>query len=129
MEEDFNQQTESTEKTETQLSREEILAISREENKNGDERDAQIYKRAMQLAFCIGVIVLGIIGIVSVIVIGETPIELYIVYMAMAAMMGLYCGIKSSKHRALFLAAGIVCTVAFVIMTVLWILKLCGVGI
>ena len=110
----------------TQLSREEILAISREENKNGDEREKQIYKNAIQIAYSIGLIMTGIILLVSSII-DKLPSELLIVYMGMSGTTGLYCGIKFTKHRRLFLASGIICLITCVFFIVFWILGLCGV--
>lgn len=119
---------ESTEEKQTPT-REEILAISRRENKNGDEREAQNLLRATGLAYSVGLIVIGIIQIVNAIIDNEIPLELYMIYTAMTATMGLYCGIKTVKHRALFLACGAVCGVCSIIFTVMWILKLCGVAL
>ena len=114
------------EEEKTQLSREEILEMSREENKNGDEREKQIYKNAIQIAYSIGLILTGIILLVSSII-DKLPSELLIVYMGMSGATGLYCGIKFTKRRRLFLASGIICTITCVFFVVFWILELCGV--
>ena len=48
-----------------QPTREDILAASRNENKNGDEREKQIYKNAIQIAYSIGFILTCVIMLVS----------------------------------------------------------------
>lgn len=127
MENKENIPAETTAETNAQLTREEILEISRKENKQGDEREQNLYGKGMRIAYSIGVILIGIISIVNAIVIEKTPIELWMVYMGMTAVCLLYYGIKVGKNRPLFLACGIVCCIACVFFTVLWILGLCGV--
>ena len=114
------------EKENPQPTREEILAISRAENKNGDERERDIYKTAIQIAYSVGLLLTGIIIFVASIF-DSLPTELMIVYMGMSAATGLYCGIKSAKKRKVLLSCGIICSLLCVFFIVLWILELCGV--
>ncbi len=133
MEENENKPVEEVSQTEevstesVQLSREEILAISRNENKNGDEREKNLYGKGLQIAYSIGVILIGVISLVNSIVVGKTPVELWIVYMGITAVWALYYGIKVGKHRPLYLTCGILCSIVCVLFTVYWILGLCGV--
>ncbi len=109
------------------LSREEILAISRKENKNGDERDVQVYRQGMQIACSVAIILVGIITLVRVIMGDNIPTELWIVYMGMMATWTIYYAVKSGKNKVLFICCGVLCSVCFVTFTTLWILGLCGV--
>ena len=113
----------------SQPSREEILAISRKENKNGDERDMQANQRGMGFAYSVGILICGLVYLVDVIVGREMPYELMMAYMGMTATWSIYYAIKNTKHRPLFWACGIVCAITFIFFTVFWILKLCGVVI
>ncbi|MCM1438884.1 MAG: DUF6442 family protein [Roseburia sp.] len=121
--------TAGTEEEKQTLSREEILAISRKENKNGDERDACITQRAMQFAFAAGLLVVGIVQIVLAALDRQVSLELYMVYTAMVTTQGLYCAIKMTKHKGLFIACGVMGGLTFVSFTVMWILQLCGVAL
>ncbi len=112
----------------SELSREEILAASRKENKDGDEREQQTYNRATSLGYGVGMILLAIVMLVSVIVEDKIPAELWMCYSAVWATSGLYYGIRTSKHKWLFLASGIIGIIACVFFTVFWILQLCGVA-
>ncbi len=108
------------------LSKEEILAKSRAENKHGDEREMQSLYRAAYLATAIGFLLYGIINIVLAIL-DRHSFEMNIVTFATLGTMYLLWGIKTSKHKKLFLAAGIVCLATAIISSVGWILELCGV--
>ncbi len=112
-----------------ELSREDILAASRKENKDGDEREQQTYNRALSLGYGVGMILLGIVMIVSVIVEDKIPAELWMCCSVVWATSGLYYGIRTSKHKWLFLASGIISIIACVFFTVYWILQLCGVAV
>ena len=109
--------------------RDEILESSREENKQGDEREKNIYGKGLQIAYSVGIILIGIISLVNTIVVDKTPVELWIVYMGITAVWSLYYGIKVDKRRPLFLACGIICSITFIFFTVSWILELCGVSL
>ena len=127
MENDENKQAETTEEANSQLTREEILASSRQENKHGDEREQNINGKGMRLAYSIGILLIGIISLVNTIVLDKTPTEIWIVYMGMTAVWSLYYGIKVGKRRPLFLACGVICSITCVLFTVIWILELCGI--
>lgn len=110
-----------------QPSREEILAASRKENKNGDEMDVQNYRRGMQLAYSVGVILVGIVTIVHTILDGKMPVEIWAIYLGMQATWTLYYTIKSNKYKPLFIACAVISLIAFAFFAVYWILQLCGV--
>ncbi len=111
------------------LSRDDILAASRKENKNGDEREQQTYNRALSLGYGVGMIFLAIVMLVTVCVENEVPAELYMCYSAVWATCSLYYGIKATKRRWFFLVSGIIGVMACTFFTVAWILNLCGVTI
>lgn len=110
-----------------QPSREEILAMSREENKNGDEMKKNIYKTGAYLGFRVGVLIAIIFSAVDLIVNkGNTLLlPLYCVIFGMMATNCIYIGIKEKK-KGLF-AIAVVLAVMVVILTVLSILILFGV--
>ena len=111
----------------TQPSREEILAMSREENKNGDEMKKNIYKTGAYLAFRVGVLIAIVFSVVSLIVNkGDTQLlPMYSVIFGMGATECIYIGLKEKK-KGLF-ALAVVLAVVVVILIVLSILITCGV--
>ncbi len=117
----------ATIKANAQLTREEILASSRKENKNGDERDQNLYNKSMSIAYSIGILLIVIITLVNTIVLDKITAEMWIVYTGMSTVWPLYFGIKVRKHRPLFLACGIICGIACVFWIVYYVLELCGV--
>ena len=123
MEENENKPVEE----DVQLSREEILAASRKENRNGDERDSKIYLRGTQIALSVAMLLMGVIQLVCVFLNRAVPAELWLVYMGMLATWSLYYGIKSGKRRPLFISCGVLCSLVFAGFTTIWILQLCGV--
>ncbi len=129
MENNENKPSDTTIETNAQLTREEILASSRKENKQGDERDKNLYNKGMRIAYSIGVLLIGIITIVNTIVLDKITAEIWIVYMGMTTAWSLYYGIKVRKHRPLFLACGIICGIACVFWIVYYILGLSGVAL
>ena len=87
----------------TQLSREEILAISREENKHGDEREKQYYLKANSLAFSVGLFIAGIIIIVTVLTSGRMPAEIFLLICAMQAEQSIVIAVGTRKLRKMYL--------------------------
>ncbi len=116
MEEDENEQ-----KT---LDKEQILAKSREENKNGDEREKQYLYKGAYIATAVGFLLYGIISVVLAIFEKES-FEMNIVTFAIIGTMYLIFGLKTTKRKPLFLAAGIVCLTTAVATMICWILQLC----
>lgn len=108
------------------LNKEEILAKSREENKNGDEREKHALYTAAYTATMIGFLLWGIISVVLS-VLDRQSFEMNIVPFATIGTMYTIWGIKMTKRKAVFLVAGIVCITAAVFNLVAWILQLCGV--
>ena len=130
MEENENKPVEVEEVAEeeaTQPSREQILANSREENKNGDERKKDVYKTAASLAFRVGLLIAIILSAVCLILNkdGELLLPMYSVVFGMMATEMIYIGKKENKK--LWFALAIVMAVGAVVLTVLSILWLCGV--
>lgn len=110
-----------------QPSREEILAASRKENKNGDERDSKIYFRGTQIALSVAMLLMGVIQLACVFLNRAVPAELWMVYMGMLTTWAMYYGIKSGKRRPLFISCGVLGALVFAMFTTIWILQLCGV--
>ena len=111
----------------TQPSREEILAISREENKNGDEREKQYFLKANSFAFAIGLLMAGVIILVSSLVENRFPIEVMLIMIAMEAAQSFIAAHGMRKTRIIYLTLGICFAVLAVFFLVFWILTLCGV--
>lgn len=131
MEEDGSRdiQSEETqgEEMDKQLSREDILAMSRNENKNGDEKEQQAYVKAGTFAFSAGLVLAGIILIVSVFVEDKLRLDILLLISAMQAVQQLIVGFSHRKMRKVSLVVGIAEAVCAVMFLVLWIIQLCGV--
>ena len=127
MEENENKTVEVAEEEVTQPSREEILAMSRKENKKGDEREGQWYAKAGTFAFCCGLLLAGIILIVSVFAEDKLRCDILLIVSAMQAVQQIIVGLHNRRLRKVSLTAGIVEAVCSVIFLILWILQLCGV--
>ena len=127
MEENEIKTVEVTEEEVTQPTREEILAISREENKNGDEREKQYFLKANSFALSIGLVFAGIIILVSSLVQNRFPIEVMLITMAMQSAQAFIAARGVRKTRKLYLVVGIAEAVCAVFFLVFWILQLCGV--
>ena len=109
-----------------QPSREEILAMSRDENKNGDEMKKDVYKTASSLAMRVGILIAIIFSIVNLIVNkAELMLPLYSLVGGMMATDFIYIG-KKEKKKGLF-ALAIAMAVMSTVLTVLSILGMCGV--
>lgn len=112
----------------SQPTREDVLAASRAENKHGDEMEMQWLAKAGTLAFSFGLLLAGIIELVTVIVKGYSPYEVLLIVCGMQTVNSLIVGIRGAKKtKKLYLALGGTFGVLTVIFTVFWILQLCGV--
>lgn len=109
------------------ISKEDILAMSRKENRHGDEREQQSIYRAAYLATSVGFLLYGIISIVLALL-DKYSYEMNIVSFAITGTMYTIMGIKTTKRKPLFLAAGLLCIAASVVNLICWILQLCGIG-
>ncbi len=111
----------------TQPSREEILAMSREENKGGDEMKKNIYKTAAYLAFKVGVLIAIVFCMANLILNkgADTQLPMYSVNFGMMALNSIYIGVKEKK-KGLFALAVVLADVGVAII-VMAILMLCGV--
>ncbi|MDE6557750.1 MAG: hypothetical protein K2K39_01450 [Clostridia bacterium] len=110
-----------------QPSREEILAMSREENKNGDEKEKQYFLKANSFAFCIGLMMSGIIILITSLVENRFPIEVLLITTAMQSAQSFIAARGMRKTRKIYLILGICEAVCAVALLVFWILTLCGV--
>lgn len=109
--------------------KEQILAGVRKENEKGDEREKQDLVKANSLAMSVGLLIAGIIILVSTLVKDEFPIEIFLVVCGMQAAQSIFVGVKVLRLRKLYLTIGIIECIAFVTFSVLWILQMCGVDI
>lgn len=114
-------------KQEVEPTREEILAMSRDENKNGDEREKQYYQKANSMAFGTALLVSVAILLVSVIRDGRIPCEIMLLYTASQAVNNLIISRGAVKTKKLYLVLGIAFAVLAVLFLVMWILQMCGV--
>lgn len=113
----------------TQPTREEILATSRKENENGDEREKQFFLKANSYAFSIGLLMAGIVILVSSLVEDRFPIEVLLILTAMQSGQAFIAARGMRKTRKLYLIIGIAEAVCAVFFLVFWILMLCGVNL
>ena len=116
------------EKEATALTKEEILAKSREENKNGEEMQKSGDKTAARIAFSVCAVVACLVMGLSMIFDVEVPLALYIVIGSLMAAYVIFLGIKGNKFRKFMLVGGIIMAICVVILIVVWILELCGVA-
>ena len=130
MEEQENSvETKEVEEKTTALTKEEILAKSREENKNGDEMQKSGEKWAARIAVSVCAIVACLVMGLSMIFDVEVPLALYIVIGSLMAAYVIFLGIKGNKFRKFMLVGGIIMAICVVILIVVWILELCGVAL
>lgn len=118
-----------TEDANATLSKEAILAASRKENKNSDERERQGMLTANSLAMSVGLLIGGIVLLVSVIVTGKIPIEIWLIIGGMESVQFIVNAVKMSKQRVLYIVLSVLMCLCFIAFTVLWILELCGVAL
>lgn len=118
----------ATEEENTPLSRDQILEASRKENKYGDEMSMQWREKAGTLAFSTGLLLSGIVMLVTVLVKNYLPYEVYLIICGMQAVQGLAIGIKcSGRIKKVYLIQGVLFAVLTALFLAVWILQLCGV--
>lgn len=111
------------------LSKEEILAASRKENKNGDERERQGMLTANSLAMSVGILVIGIIILISVIVKDKFPYEVWVIYGSILTTQAIVNAVKMSRLRVFYIVSSVLLGLCSIAFTVFWILELCGVAL
>lgn len=123
------EQVEEVKEENLQPSREQILAISREENKNGDEMKKDIYKTAARLSFRVGIIIAVIVSALCLIfkTSEELMLPLYSVIFGMVSAHYLYVGKKENKKTVFGLAVAM--AVCAVLLLAVWVLMLFGIVI
>jgi len=109
--------------------KEQILAGVRKENEKGDEREKQDLVKANSIAMSVGLLIAGIIILVSTLVKDEFPIEIFLVVCGMQAAQSIFVGVKVRRLRKLYLTIGIIEILCVVFFAVMWILAMCGVDI
>lgn len=129
IEEEQSTASEQVDANDNELSRDEILEISRQENKNGDERERQTYAKASSVAFAVGLLVAGLIILVNVIIKDRLPIEVLLIISSAQAAQSFITAHGVRKTRKLYLTLAILMTVVSVCFLVMWILYLCGISI
>ena len=102
------------------MTKEEILAISREENKNKDERERATFTKAGQKACATGGMVCMFILIIEAIFNGEFNLAVSAVYLSMTGTMLLvkYLELKK-KHELVFAVIQLILAAVFFVMYVL----------
>lgn len=122
-----DKQAQETQAQEAAPTREEILEASREENKNGDERERQYFQKGNSAAFATALLVASAILIAAVIRDDRYPCEIMLLITASQAANSLIIFRGSVKTRKLYLVFGIMFVILAVFFLVGWILQMCGV--
>ena len=110
-----------------EISRDDVLASSRRENKNGDEREMQYLYKGSHAAVSVGLLVASLIALVSQIVTDSIPVEVFLVAMTMLAVQSFITAHGAGKTVKVYLTLAILSTIVSVGFLVVWILRLCGV--
>lgn len=111
------------------LSKEEILAASRKENKNGDERERQGMLTAQSLAMSVGLLVIAIVMLVSLFVKGKPPCDVLMIQTAIITTQSIVNAVKMSRLRVFYIVSSVLLGLCSIAFTVFWILELCGVAL
>ncbi len=122
------QVTQDSESAVSKLSRDEILASSRAENKDGDERERQQYGKANTLGFAVGLLVASVIIIVKVVMTDVFPAEILLLTCSMQAAQSIVIGATVRSKRKLYIIIGITEAILAVFFLVFWILQMCGIA-
>lgn len=96
------------------MNKEEILAKSRQENKNQDLYDLQISEKSATVGVLTGVIICTILFVFEIFVCGNTNFSLWSILAGINASVGIYKGIKLRKCSTL--AMGIMYAVIATLM-------------
>ncbi|MBQ8170906.1 MAG: hypothetical protein IJZ95_02825 [Oscillospiraceae bacterium] len=83
------------------MNKEEILAMSRQENKNQDLYELQISEKSATVGALTGVIICTILFVFEIFVCGNTNFSLWGIMTGINAGVGIYKGIKLRKHSTL----------------------------
>lgn len=106
------------------MEKEEILAKSRKENRNMDEREASAAAAAGKLAAQIGMLVCCVIAVLEVTVTGHLSYASWMIYFSILGTMFIVKYIKLKERHELWV--GILYCVLFVMFTVLFVTHLLG---
>lgn len=117
------------EDTNATLSKEDILAASRKENKNGDERERQGMLTAQSLAMSVGLFVIAIVMLVSLFVKGKLPCEILMIQSAIITTQSIVNAVKNSRYKALYIVSSVIVGLCFIFFALFWIVELCGVAL
>ena len=108
---------------EKNLLKEQILEQSRQENKNGDERDRERLKYAPYVGFLAGAVMIFILEIVMMFL-HKDYLHLVIIMCTMLSAQSIYQSFVVTKNKRLIRVAAIVTTVCTVGAIICWILTL-----
>lgn len=86
------------------MNREEILEKSREENKNGDERDLRARDRSYAISASVGLLLCLLIVFAEEILFERSAIQIWVVYTGIEFTTALAGFIQTKKRWLLFLA-------------------------
>lgn len=107
------------------MNKEEILAKSREENKNGDEREKKSRMSAAAISAGVGALLCMILVCIEELVFDRNAIPLWIVYYGIQFTSFLVEYIKTKKRSAL--AVWIILALCLLIETAIYILECMGI--
>ena len=83
------------------MKKEEILALSKEENKNGDERDKQNMDKAYALGALVGLAWCCIIGMIEILVFDRSITTIMVIYTGMRFSIFVISYISTKKKKML----------------------------
>ena len=122
---------ETAETNETQLSPEEIVARAKKENeKLGDERQRGRMAWGNYAGFLASTLAAAIVLLVEVCVGDRLPTEIYVIlFSGIAAQNIAQACVCAKKLRAVSIVTSVLITACAVLYWVMWILELCGVNL
>ncbi len=104
------------------MDKQEILQKSREENRNGDERDMQVLAAAGKLGAQAGMLFCCVTAVLQVLCTGQVNYQSWATYFSILSPLFVYKAVKLRRRHEVVVAA--VYTVLFVFFVVLYALAL-----
>ncbi len=102
------------------MNKEEILAMSRQENKDKDLYEMQVTESSANIGIITGAIICALLFAAEIFICGTTNYGLWSIVTGINAAMGIYRGIKlKSKSKIAIGMMWAACTIAAVVATVL----------
>ncbi|MBR2123255.1 MAG: hypothetical protein IJ930_10090 [Lachnospiraceae bacterium] len=106
------------------MERDDILAMSRQENHGQDIAEIEVSRMSMQLGWITAVCLLAAVSVVDAIVFGRVNNEVFFAVMASLSVVFFAKYLKLRKKHELYIA--IIYAVAAVLFFIAWVLQLAG---